>query len=138
MIFRQIEEIKAGKKIQTRRVVKPGEWFWLDDATLMGGQHRVYRGDKLSPRLVWQIGKTYAIVPKRGKPAIKDGRIRVLDIFSEPLHSINYKDAIEEGVESVEEYRALWESINGKRKGARWQDNPEVWVIYFEYVPAQQ
>lgn len=35
---------------------------------------------------------------------------------------------------SVEEYRTLWESINGKTKGARWADNPLVWVLVFEVV----
>lgn len=30
-------------------------------------------------------------------------------------------------------YRALWQSIN-KKKGVRWQDNPDVWVIEFELV----
>lgn len=30
-------------------------------------------------------------------------------------------------------YRTLWETIN-TRKGTRWQDNPDVWVLTFEVV----
>jgi len=38
-----------------------------------------------------------------------------------------------EGVESVDAYAALWDSINTKA-GTRWQDNPAVWVVRFAVV----
>lgn len=31
-------------------------------------------------------------------------------------------------------FRLLWDSINGKREGCAWMDNPRVWVISFERV----
>jgi len=33
-------------------------------------------------------------------------------------------------------FEALWDSINTK-KGTRWEDNPEVWVLTFENKEAQ-
>ena len=125
MQFRQIPEILAGTKTQTRRVCKQGEDFvdltdaaqWVDDA---------------NGRLKWMIGRTYAVVPKRGQKAIADGRIRITDIRQERLHDITEADARAEGVASVEEYRALWESLHGRNPRCRWNSNPLVWVIQFE------
>lgn len=53
------------------------------------------------------------------------------------VQDITEVDARAEGVDSVTTYQALWESINGKTKGARWQDNPWVWVYEFVFVPAE-
>lgn len=61
-------------------------------------------------------------------------RIRITDIDKEPLQDITEADARAEGVASVAAYRDLWESINGRTPGARWADNPAVWVITFELV----
>jgi len=33
-----------------------------------------------------------------------------------------------------EAFRALWDSINGKRPGRSWADNPWVWVIFFKRI----
>jgi hypothetical protein len=60
--------------------------------------------------------------------------IFITNIHHEPLQSITEADARAEGVESVEAYRELWESINGKTKGARWDDNPFVYVLSFEVI----
>lgn len=98
----------------------------------------------LNDRPLLECGQKLPIIPKRTHPAIRiDGdiaRVRVLNLRVEHLHDITEADAIAEGVESVEAYRALWESINGKTKGARWADNPRVVVITFEMatVSAQE
>lgn len=162
MIFKQIPEILEGRKTQTRRVCKEDErLYWKPQIGL--GVSAIYEVLVL-PRLSikWQVGRTYAVVPKRGQPAVWwyiDGngawaeprdlrevnglrqtsgwqplRIRILSIRREPLQAISEADAKAEGVESVEAYRALWESINGKTEGARWADNPWVWVLTFEPV----
>lgn len=164
MIFKQIPEILSGKKTQTRRVCKESEhlYFWLQIGAPAINEVLVYP----SRRIKWQVGRTYAVVPKRGLPAVwwrPDGvfndwvvrsdypdrewpnrtlaengfsemRIRITAIRREPLQAITEEDAKAEGVESVEAYRDLWESINGKTKGARWADNPDVWVLSFELV----
>lgn len=65
----------------------------------------------------------------------KQGRIRILALrWREPLHSIDDAGAIREGVSCVDEYRELWESINGKKRKYRWIANPLVNVIGFEVV----
>lgn len=131
MIFRQIPQILRGQKTQTRRVVKLNESHGGDSGP---NGHidiiNVYGGG----RLKWEVEQTYAIVPKRGSPAISFYRIRLTSIRKEQLQDITDADAKAEGVQSVEEYRALWESINGKTPGARWADNPMVWVLTFDLV----
>lgn len=64
----------------------------------------------------------------------RPARIRITAIRRERLQDITEEDARAEGVDSVAEYRELWESINGKTKGARWADNPDVFVLTFELV----
>lgn len=134
MIFKQIAEILSGQKTQTRRRMKPNEFAnqWRDDVTINEVLTHTKSGEPC--RLKWGLNKTYAIVPKRGKPAIRDARIRITSIRQERLQAISEADAIAEGVASVAEYRDLWERINGRTKGARWQDNPLVWVLTFEVV----
>lgn len=130
MIFRQVDDILSGRKRKTRRVKKNTETCWrrslFDNSCLAVA---------VNGRIKWQVGKSYAIVPKRGAAGI-GRKIRLTAIRCERLHDITEEDAIEEGVASVEEYKALWESINGRTKGARWADNPEVWVLEFELVKA--
>lgn len=59
-------------------------------------------------------------------------RIEIVSLHRELLHDITEQDAIAEGVASVAEYHDLWQAINGKTKGARWDDNPAVYVIRFK------
>jgi hypothetical protein len=134
MIFKQIAEILDRKKTQTRRVRKSIEvrdHEWHLPISTVGTEFM--KADGCHVRTKWRVGNTYAIVPKRGAAGI--GRyIRVTGIRVQNLHNITEADAKAEGVNSVEEYRALWDSINGKYKGCRWDDNPQVWVLEFELV----
>jgi hypothetical protein len=82
-------------------------------------------------------------------PFIRD-RVRITAIRRERLREITPDDALREGapemsgqpifytygVQSyVRWFAALWDDLNGKRKGgARWADDPEVFVISFERV----
>lgn len=125
MIFKQIEEILNGKKTQTRRVVKRGEY--LQHVTSLRAQVI-----SVSHRVKWETGKTYAIQRKRGAMGTGE-RILFTAIRMERLHNITEADAIAEGVASVEEYKALWNSIN-KKKGLRFEDSPLCWVLEFELV----
>lgn len=164
MIFKQIPEILEGRKTQTRRVCKEDErLYWKPQSGL--GVPAIYEVLVL-PRLSikWQVGRTYAVVQRRGMPVVwwkrdddaelgyltarpypedrpgylahgwQPARIRITAIRREPLQSITEADARAEGVESVAAYRDLWESINGRTPGARWEDNPGVWVLSFELV----
>lgn len=79
-------------------------------------------------------------------PFIRD-RIRITAIRREHLQEITEEDAFAEGMRCscgchdalngssalVPQFAALWDRLNGTRKGgARFADNPEVWVISFE------
>ena len=59
--------------------------------------------------------------------------LEVVNVLVERLQQISEQDAKAEGVESVAEYAALWDSING---GGSWAENPWVWVVEFRAVPA--
>lgn len=131
MIFKQITEILNGAKTQTRRVRKDTEGA-AATSPFNGSYTRVYLVGKRSVNK-WQVYNEYAIVPKRGAAGI-GRKIRLTAIRCEHLHDITEQDARAEGVASVAEYKALWESINGKSKATRWDANPEVWVLEFELV----
>ena len=57
--------------------------------------------------------------------------LQITDMKIEPLQNINGKDAIDEGVDSVDSYKTLWQKING---AGSWGQNPLVWVYTFKQV----
>jgi len=166
------QAILDGTKTQTRRLVQYGDgklnlgdglWFMQGVGSNFGSM--VQRGANRTPTVVirqkyapyrvkWQVGRTYAIQPGRGKEAI--GRFKLLAIRREWLLDISEEDCIAEGVfrvpespdwweypgsecwfvSSREANSALWDSINTK-KGARWQDNPEAWALELEVVKGE-
>lgn len=100
---------RAAGRTCAAQIGKPGEGY---DHTRL-----ILMLDEPLPALVWRML-----------------RIRITGIHKERLQAITDADALAEGCESVDEYRALWNKVNGKRKGARWNDNPEVWVLTFKVV----
>lgn len=101
-------------------------------------------------RLKWQVGRTYAVQPGRGKAAI--GRIRITAIRKERVQDITEEDAFAEGCKKGEiwesgpnelgytfkfqtkaqfEFKTLWEEVHGP--GA-WERNDGVWVLEYELV----
>jgi hypothetical protein len=219
MIFKQAQEIIDGRKTQTRRLVKPGEYLteesfrssapsvWCTTEKVHCIRSNYYSRTEFEDvetntvRIKWQVGKTYAVQPKRGARGLliaPDGRvvfdaqaeikginaqsgviidaeqqhrgaaqwlidfadyrplrIEITALWREHVQDISAEDACAEGIDqdvcllsnnptpealdrvarkiAIERYRELWDSIN-TRKGTRWSDNPEVWVIEFKVV----
>ena len=126
MIFKQIDDVLSGRKTQTRRLMKDNEYGANPPHgngiryVTSGGRHR------------FEVGAVYAVQPGRGKKAV--GRIRITEIRNERVQAISESDAIAEGVNSVAEYRQLWDSIYEGQPEKQWGANPEVWVVTFEAV----
>lgn len=109
MIFQHtIDKVLSGEKTQTRRIVKPGE----DNVrrySVYSNQpaiETVVNGD----RVVYQIGKDYAVQPGRGKPAV--ARIRVTGLRREDVRTISDDDVKAEGFSSREEFLYAWVSMH--------------------------
>lgn len=139
MIFQHTHQaVLSGRKTQTRRVWTRDDRLDLVTNPLLRiwqpfrGQHVLTNAG----RLKYATGNTYAVQPGRGKRAV--GRIRVTGLRIEGLQSITEAGARAEGVNSVEEFRTLWDKIHGKKPGERWADNPLVVVIEFVCVEGMQ
>lgn len=102
MIFQYtLESVLSGKKTQTRRRIKPERKF------------------------IYRVGKTYAVQPKRGQPAV--ARFEVTAIRKQRLGEITHEEALAEGFASVADYQKLWRKQYGS-----FDPNEEVWVIEFK------
>lgn len=147
--------ILDGKKTMTRRVVKPGETFYLHETFEDGGIVRVVIPNKAcwlgnsdkEYRSKWEYHHTYAICPGRGKKAV--GRIRITAIRREKLQDISEEDSCAEGagrphcfddnlymtyLSFRDGFRQIWDGLYGNDPVKGWEANPDVWVISFELV----
>lgn len=101
-----VDLILEGKKTEIRCKVKPGE------------------------PCRYEVGKTYAVQPGRGKPAV--ARIRVLSVRKEELWQLTLADAQREGFGGlfpVRDFYRYWKSLYGEVDALQ-----EVWAIRFEVV----
>lgn len=155
MIFQYtINQVLDGSKTQTRRIVKPEHNMAGALPTFIPNIY--VRVGIAGHRKIYEVGKTYAVCPGRGKSAL--GRIRITSIRQERVQDITPADAWaeigdldhnplheeyivanqrNELTEKFGEeyacyiYRWMWNRIHLK-KGERWEDNPVVWVLEFE------
>ena len=150
MIFtpKNCEKILRGEKTMTRRIVKSpfqvGDDIWiekagyasaLDDEGKCPPIAAVIRfPDSFKPgyRIRYEVGKTYAIQPGRGKKAV--GRILIMAIRKEWLHDITEEDARAEGVADWNAFVNLWFDLYGLDAKKGWDANPMVWRITFAAV----
>lgn len=156
MIFKPdlLAAIRRGEKDTTRRIQKLLETFSPYD-----GRDRVVSWAQAGKIVTkWEVGRTYAIVPGRGKPAAwwnpatgelleydwqpehraelaakgwQREAIKVTELWSARLHTMTDEDAVHEGTKNLAEFQVLWNTINGSDA---WNLNPLVWIIKFEYV----
>jgi hypothetical protein len=162
MIFKHTwKQVLSDEKIQTRRPVKSGETcrdgitvskHWISRFTFMPLEGaNLLKWTYMNPR--WQVGRTYAVQPGRGKKAV--GRIRITGIRREWLDDISGEDCLAEGIQEIPNqwgtpwyrcpglegewkssraaFRALWDNIY---EGTEFEfdANPEVWVLTFEVM----
>jgi hypothetical protein len=108
--------ILDGSKRQTRRLIKTNE----DLADIV--PLRVMAGS----RTVYQVGKTYAVQPNRGKKSV--ARILLTNIRREAIAQIDEHDARAEGFANREAFIQTWQAIHGKKAPL----DAVVWVLDFE------
>lgn len=134
------KKVMDGAKTQTRRPEQEGDTVKRHAG--LGCQTKlvaVYRNG----RLLWEVGKAYAVQPGRGKSAI--GRIKLISIRRERVNAISEEDAKAEGVEPFNSpaigivykpaFVSLWNSIYSD--GLAYHTGPMVWVLEFERVAGQ-
>ena len=132
------EAILRGEKTESRRLKRAGDKL-VHSAWGVEHAPAVVTAEG---RMRWIVGKTYAIQPGRGKKAI--GRFLLVALREEQLQEIIQKGAVAEGWPKHSElfptintrdkalrwFKSLWDNIN--KKGARFADNPAVWVLTFD------
>lgn len=145
MIFQHTwEKVLSGQKTQTRRIVKPEHMITFAVALEVIGRNH---GQMLQsapqiprsalpksmwavvlpnpippwkPKSIYEINKTYAVQPGRGKKAV--GRIRITDIRREDVRRISEADVLAEGFNNRHEFMAIWDAMHGGN---------DAWVIHF-------
>jgi hypothetical protein len=149
----------GGAIYRVRPIWQPGDRLWVretwcevPDEMRSDFDEYIYRADmterqRLDELSVRRVARTMLA---RWRPAIHMPRraarivLTVTHARGQRLQDISESDAEAEGVNgpscSDEAYgwypsgafRELWESINGKRPGCSWADNPWVWALTFE------
>jgi len=76
---------------------------------------------------VLKVGRVYRI--QRNWYEWTDIRIIITRAFQQRLGDISEEDARREGGYTLEEFRSVWEEINGS-----WDPQEVVWVYEFEYM----
>jgi len=115
------EKVKAGQKVVTRRPVKSGDRFEFEGVNII----RVIRDG----RLLWEVGKEYAVQPGRGVEG--EGKMRILHLEVDPNPGNMPKiEAILEGFDHPRQFKAEWIEMYG---------DDQLWRpahrILFGYIP---
>jgi len=150
MIFQHTHEmVLTGRKTQTRRIKKKGEHF--EDGRVFtfdicsfkavdgAGQVGLFNGHKERTR--WEVGKTYAVQPARGQPAI--GRIRITGIREQDVREISDADVRAEGFASKANFLETWTQMHDRLAHVRLLEYqrlglPHVWENYLQNRPAER
>lgn len=144
MIFQHTwQKVVSGEKTQTRQIMKAGDMITHPMSMVVVGKdhgriidtlpilphfawknadiYRVVNGK----RTVYQVDKTYAVQPARGKPAI--ARIHITDIRREDVRDISYGDSRAEGFLDRWEFMMTWVRMHDKTIWPVVQDRFDYW-----------
>lgn len=121
MLFQHtLAPVLSGQKTKTSRRIAAG------DAAEVGSDGKI-EAVTTNGRDKYRVGKSYAVQPARGKPAV--ARIRLLAIERKPVSAATEADVKAEGFDSREAFFETWRSIHG----ADTLDT-DVWMLTFELV----
>lgn len=139
--------IIAGRKTQTRRIMKPqpvwtaGEKLWVKEGLRNTAGFVAYQADDTMPgnrTTPWRWAKK--TLPSMFCPRWASRiTLTVTAVRCERLQAISEADAIAEGAQCAGfpasltnrgAFAKLWDKINGKKHP--WESDPWVWVIEFE------
>lgn len=121
MLFQHsLDLVLSGRKTQTSRVVAP------NDAAERGRDGKI-EAVKSNRRDKYRVGKTYAVQPARGKPAV--ARIRLLAIERKQVRDTTTEQAQAEGVASREAFFEMWRVVHRTDRL-----DADVWLLTFELV----
>lgn len=134
--------VVSGQKTQTRRLAKEGDIASVDESDPNRPISKVIRtADAGVPKTLYEVGKTYSVQPGVAKKTV--GNIRLTAIRRECLQDLSEADALKEFPVTSSEanvtdaqwalktFKETWNTMVSS-SGARWEDNPEVWVLEFE------
>ena len=141
LYLRALLALNAPYKIGDRLWVKESLVVTCDPSAVdYGLAHYESDGREVEPDLLWRWKS--ARLPSRYMPKSAARLwLEVTGVWAQQLHAISEDDAIAEGVDTtpdelgrydpVRAFQFLWDSINGKRPGLAWPDNP--WVRVYEF-----
>ncbi|MFN3200069.1 MAG: hypothetical protein ACE366_16855 [Bradymonadia bacterium] len=160
---RLVRAILSGQKTQTRRLAKngrrsieTGDHLWVRESHFftegpvawypdMPHRQGVYKDQ---PVTVQYRAAFHGTEPSRWRPSIHMPKwasritLEVTEVRWQRLQEITPQDILAEGVgdPSLSDeallllWKNLWDSINGKKPGASWDDDPEVWAYTFKVI----
>ena len=134
--------VVSGQKTQTRRLAQKGDIASVDESDPNRPINKVIRtADAGVPKTLYEVGKTYSVQPGVAKKTV--GNIRLTAIRRERLQDLSEADALKEfpvtsaeanvtdAQSALKTFKETWNTMYSS-SGARWEDNPEVWVLEFE------
>jgi hypothetical protein len=118
----------------------PGDRLWVRETWAAEAGAYFYRADGRE-RLVWRPS---IFMPRWASRIL----LEITEVRVQRVQDSSAGDCVAEGVNPTgtdpcdiadsakDRYRDLWDSINGKRPGCAWADNPWVWALTFKRLPS--
>lgn len=141
MIFQHtIDKVLDGTKTQTRRIVKDDQFSSTVARSVLPYIRTRYRYGEIAyvgagSRIVYEVGKTYAVQPGRGKKAA--ARMRIMSIRREDVRRISLADVQAEGFQDKYHFLQVWTDMHDPKvnelvagKGRSWSMETERSDIY--------